>query len=174
MDIHLLPTDADLEPLDTALLIVDVQEGFVNDSTRHVVPAVEKLQYRYEHIYATRFINGADSPHRNFIDWHRFGEYSPEIELAFVPSPKAVILDKTAYTCVTPAFMDDLRERGVVEVHICGIDTDVCVLKCAVDLFENGIRPVVLSQASASHAGDDYHQSALHILPRLIGARQVL
>lgn len=164
---------ADLEPLDVALLIVDVQHGFINDSTRHVIPLVEDLQARYEHIFATRFINGVDSPHRNLIDWHRFGEGSRDTELAFHPSPKAEIIDKSTYTCVTPDFLDTLRQRKVSEVHVCGIDTDVCVMQCAVDLFENGIRPVVLSQASASHAGEEYHQNALLILRRQIGSGQI-
>ena len=164
---------SDLEPLDTALLIVDVQEGFINDSTKYVIRAVEELQSRYEHIFATRFINGVDSPHRNLIDWHRFGEGSRDTELAFCLSPKAEIIDKTTYTCVNPDFLDNLHNRAISEVHVCGIDTDVCVMKCAVDLFENGIRPVVLSEASASHAGDEHHQAALLILRRLIGARQI-
>ena len=164
---------SELAPLDAALLIVDVQEGFINDSTRYVVRAVEELQARYEHIFATRFINGVDSPHRNLIDWHRFGEGSRDTKLAFRVSPKAEIIDKTTYTCVNPDFLANLRNREISEVHICGIDTDVCVMKCAVDLFENGIRPIVLSKASASHAGDAHHQAALLILRRLIGARQI-
>ena len=162
-----------LEPRDVALLIVDVQRGFINDSTRHVIPLVEELQARYAHIFATRFINGTGSPYRNLIDWHRFGEGSRDTELAFTPSPKAEIIDKTIYTCITPNFLDTLRQRRVTRVHICGIDTDVCVMKCAVDLFENGIRPVVLSKASASCAGDDYHLNALLILHRQIGSGQI-
>lgn len=164
---------SNLEPLDTALLIVDVQKGFINDSTKHVIRAVEELQTRYEHIFATRFINGADSPHRSLLDWRRFGEGSRDTELAFCASPKAEVIDKTTYTCVNLDFLDSLRNRAISEVHVCGIDTDVCVMKCAVDLFENGIRPVVLSKASASHAGDEHHQATLLILRRQIGARQI-
>ena len=164
---------SNLEPLDTALLIVDVQKGFINDSTKYVIRAVEELQTRYEHIFATRFINGLDSPHRSLLDWRRFGEGSRDTELAFCASPKAEVIDKTTYTCVNPDFLDNLRNRSISEVHVCGIDTDVCVMKCAGDLFENGIRPVVLSKASASHAGDEHHQAALLILRRQIGARQI-
>lgn len=103
---------SDLEPLDTALLIVDVQEGFINDSTKYVIRAVEELQSRYEHIFATRFINGVDSPHRNLIDWHRFGEGSRDTELAFCLSPKAEIIDKTTYTCVKPRFLGQPSQPG--------------------------------------------------------------
>ena len=85
-----------------------------------------------------------------------------------------VVLDKQVYTCVTPAFLADLRDNGIEEVAICGIDTDACVSACAVDLFENGIRPVLLSDACASHAGAEYHEAALRILARLIGKNQIV
>lgn len=134
---------------------------------------MKNCKARYAHIFATRFINGTGSPYRNLIDWHRFGEGSHDTELAFRPSPEAQIIDKTIYTCITPNFLDTLRQRRVTKVHVCGIDTDVCVMKCAVDLFENGIRPVVLSKASASCAGDEYHLNALLILHRQIGSGQI-
>ena len=43
----------------------------------------------------------------------------------------------------------------------------------AVDLFQNGFRPVVLADACASHAGPDYHEAGLRLLERLIGRRQI-
>lgn len=158
----------------SALLIIDVQVGFVNGATRHVVPKVEALQKQYPHVYATRFINAEGSPYRNLLDWHRFYESSDDVPLAFNPVDGVIVIDKHVYTCVTPAFLDDLRSKGIEEVAICGIDTDACVSACAVDLFENGIRPILLSEACASHAGAEYHEAALRILTRLIGKRQIV
>lgn len=158
----------------SALLIIDVQVGFVNGATRHVVPKVEALQKQYPHVYATRFINAEGSPYRNLLDWHRFYESSDDVPLAFNPVDGVIVIDKHVYTCVTPAFLGDLRSKGIEEVAICGIDTDACVSACAVDLFENGIRPILLSEACASHAGAEYHEAALRILTRLIGKRQIV
>ncbi len=157
-----------------ALLIVDVQVGFINEATRHILPKVEALQKRYQHVYATRFVNKEGSPYRKLLDWHRFGERSADVALAFQPSDGAVIIDKSIYTCVDAGFLEDLRNKGVDEVAICGIDTDACVSACAVDLFENGIKPVLLSDACASHAGAEFHEAALRILGRLIGKRQIV
>ena len=157
-----------------ALLIVDVQVGFVNDATRHIVPKVEELQKKYAHVYATRFINAEGSPYRRLLDWHRFYQSSADVTLAFDPVDNVTVIDKHVYTCVTPAFIEDLRGKGIEEVAICGIDTDACVSACAVDLFENGFRPVLLSEACASHAGAEYHEAALRILKRLIGERQIV
>ena len=158
----------------SALLIVDVQLGFVNDATRHIVPKVEALQKQYSHVYATRFINAEGSPYRKLLDWRRFYAGSDDVPLAFTPVDSVVVIDKHVYTCVTPDFLDDLRSKNIEEVAICGIDTDACVSACAVDLFENGIRPILLSEACASHAGAEYHEAALRILARLIGKRQIV
>ena len=157
-----------------ALLIVDVQVGFVNDATRHILPKVEELQRKYAHVYATRFINAEGSPYRKLLDWHRFYESSEDVPLAFDPVDGVTVIDKHVYTCITPAFLQGLRSKGIEEVAICGIDTDACVSACAVDLFENGFRPILLSEACASHAGAEYHEAALRILARLIGKNQII
>ena len=148
-----------MENSNKALLIVDVQNGFVNDATRHIVPKVEALQKQYAHVYATRFINTEGSPYRKLLDWHRFYASSDDVPLAFQPVDGVIVIDKHVYTCVTPAFLDDLRSKGIEEVAICGIDTDACVSACAIGLFENGIRPILLSEACASHAGPEYPRS---------------
>ena len=158
----------------SALLIVDVQVGFVNDATRHILPKVDALQKEYAHVYATRFINAEDSPYRRLLDWHRFYRDSEDVPLAFEPVDGVTVIDKQVYTCVTPEFIEDLHSKGIEEVAVCGIDTDACVSACAVDLFENGFRPILLSGACASHAGAEYHEAALRILARLIGKKQIV
>ena len=156
------------------LIVVDVQRGFVNGHTRHIVPAVERLQAGCDRIYATRFINPPASPWRRFMDWRRFAEGSADAELAFRPAAYAVILEKHAYSCVNEDLLRDLRDRETAEVFLCGIDTDACVLVSAVDLFQHGIRPVILAEACASHAGPEYHEAGLRLLERLVGTDQII
>ena len=157
-----------------ALLIVDVQNGFINDATQHIVSKVEKLQNEYEHVYATRFVNPKTSPYRELLGWERFGEGSADVPLAFRPVEGVEVFDKSVYTSASEDFLRKLRDKGIDEVFVCGISTDACVSATAVDLFENGIRPVVLAGACASHGGMEYHEAALRILRRLIGKEQVV
>lgn len=157
-----------------ALLIVDVQKGFVNKKTAHIPALVEKLQYQYDVVFATRFFNLPDSPYRTLIGWNRLTPGTEDVELAFPIREDALILDKTIYSCVTDSFLASLEEKGIDEVDICGIDTDICVTKCAVDLFEKGIKPVVMKDYCATHAGEDLQEAALIILERYIGKNQVV
>ena len=156
------------------LIVIDVQRGFVNEHTRHVPPVVERLQSGYDRIHATRFVNAEGSPYRKILGWHRFAEGAPDTELAFRPAARAAIARKHVYSCVSETLLRELRERGTAEVSLCGIDTDACVLVSAVDFFQRGIRPLVLAEACASHAGPERHEAGLRLLERLVGNGQVL
>lgn len=158
----------------SCLLIVDVQHGFINEHTRHVPEAVEKGQSDYEFVYATRFFNMADSLYRRLIGWHRMERGTPEFELAFQPRGDARIIDKPIYTCVDKLFLDELQGLGIRSVDVCGIETDICVTKCAVDLFEQGIEPRVLAALCGTTAGPRAHEAALGTLARFIGKGQII
>ena len=159
---------------EAALLIVDVQRGFVNRHTEHIPALVEPLQHQYAAVFATRFHNPPNSSFRRLIGFHRFDEGSDEHALAFIPASHALIIDKPAYGCITESFLAVLEASGTSEVHLCGIDTDICVTKCAVDLFEAGLVPKILSRCCASHAGPHAHQRGLATLRRFIGTAQVI
>ncbi|MGB8274623.1 MAG: cysteine hydrolase [Alphaproteobacteria bacterium] len=156
------------------LLIIDVQEGFINDWTRHMPAAVEALQARFPRVVATRFENREGSPFRTLKALARFAPGSAEGRLAFVPRPDAEIAVKTGYTAVSDKFLASLREGQVREVAVSGIATDNCVLVTAVDLFQAGLRPLVLADYCASHAGEAYHRAGLMLLERLVGEGQIV
>lgn len=157
-----------------ALLIVDVQNGFVNEKTKHIPALVEKLQYNYDLVIATRFINLPDSPFRRLIKWNRLSPGTNEIDLAFKPKEGIVVVDKYIYSCIDETFLNLLKEKGIEAVDICGIDTDICVTKCAVDLFERNMTPYVLRDYCATHADADIQEAALVILARYIGKSQII
>jgi len=156
------------------LLITDVQVGFINADTAHIPKLVEALQSEYNIVYATRFYNKEGSFYRKLIKWECFSKDSADFPLAFVPSRNVTLIDKSIYSCVNDDFLQELNKKGIDEVDICGIDTDICVTKCAVDLFENGVIPFVLAKYCASHAGEEAHRYALKTLGRFIGRGQVI
>ncbi len=156
------------------LFIIDVQRGFINEHTRHIPQKVEALQHNYENIIVTQFINSSDTPHATILGWRRFMPQSPEITLAFTPRDNAHIISKNRYGCVDDGLVEWLNKRNIETVDICGIDTDMCVLKNAIDLFENNVRPRILSECCASHAGREYHDAALMLLRRAVGEKQVI
>jgi nicotinamidase-related amidase len=160
--------------MEKCLLIIDVQKGFINQNTAHIPKLIEELQYTYTYVFATKFHNPKDSFFRKLVHWHKFGEGSADCDIAYTPKRDTFIISKDVYTCVNNSFLVKLAALNIGEVHICGLETDMCVTKNAVDLFEAGIVPVVLSTYCASCSGEESHMHALQALRRYIGAEQVL
>jgi nicotinamidase-related amidase len=160
-----------------ALLVVDVQRGFVNPYTSHVPARIRRLieQGGYDPVLFTRFVNVPDGPYRRFLDWHECAE-APETdivpELADLATPER-LFTKPGYTGISDELAARLRAIGPAEAAVVGIDTDMCVLKVAMDLFDLGIRPVVLVDCCASTAGLQAHLAGLAVLSRNIGATQL-
>ena len=53
-------------------------------------------------------------------------------------------MDKTRYSAFAGTDLEmKLRERGIEEVHLVGVCTDICVLHTAVDAYNKGFKIVV-------------------------------
>ncbi|MCR8656529.1 cysteine hydrolase family protein [Paenibacillus endoradicis] len=79
-------------------------------------------------------------------------------------------LDKTRYSAFAGTTLDMmLRARGIEEVYLVGVCTDICILHTAVDLYNLGYRIVVVKDAVASfnQAG---HEWALGHFQHTLGA----
>ncbi|MFJ8089589.1 cysteine hydrolase family protein [Lysinibacillus sp. NPDC095746] len=60
-------------------------------------------------------------------------------------------LDKTRYSAFAGTDLEiKLRERGVTELHLIGVCTDICVLHTAVDAYNKGFNIVIHKNAVAS------------------------
>ncbi|MBP1968610.1 nicotinamidase-related amidase [Virgibacillus natechei] len=67
--------------------------------------------------------------------------------------------DKTRYSAFAGTDLEiKLRERGIDEIHIIGVCTDICVLHTAVEAYNKGFKIVVHKDAVASfnQAGHDW------------------
>lgn len=81
--------------------------------------------------------------------------------------------DKTRYSAFAGTDLEiKLRERGIEEVHIVGVCTDICVLHTAVDAYNKGFQIVIHKEAVASfnQAGHDW---ALSHFQDTLGAKVV-
>lgn len=156
------------------LLIIDVQKGFINEWTAHVPARVESLQDTFEPVVVTRFYNPQRSLYRRLTGSNEFSLGSAETQLAFVPRAQATVVDTSVHNGLSASLLETLRSEGVNRVHLCGIATDTAVLLTAAALLDNGIEPVVLAHACGSDGGHELHETALQILRRLIGVKQVI
>lgn len=159
------------------LLIIDVQKGFINEHTQHIPELVSSLQSdsRYKSVFASQFINAKDSPYRRWMSWQRFSEGSEDSELAFQVSHNTMIVKKEGYSSVTDELLEEMYHCNLNEIHICGLDTNMCVFITATKLFEENIcKPVILKNYCASHSGTSYHDAGIKLLGKAIGEDQII
>jgi len=161
------------------LLVVDVQKGFLNDFTRHIPERVARLVARGGHgdLYFTRFENPPGGPYRKFLKWDGCArppatDLAPAIARLAARRPEHVFT-KPGYAGLPDALAGVLRDRDVARVTVVGIDTDMCVLKVALDLFDLGIEPIILVDCCASTSGLQAHLAGLAVLTRNIGAERL-
>lgn len=81
-----------------------------------------------------------------------------------------VYIDKTRYSAFAGTDLEiKLRERGITEVHLVGVCTDICVLHTAVDAYNKGFKIVVYEKAVASF-NEKGHEWALEHFEQSLGA----
>jgi nicotinamidase-related amidase len=79
-------------------------------------------------------------------------------------------LDKTRYSAFAGTDLEiKLRERGITEVHLVGVCTDICVLHTAVDAYNKGFKIVIYRDAVASF-NQQGHDWALGHFVQSLGA----
>jgi nicotinamidase-related amidase len=163
------------------LVVVDVQNGFVTEQSKPVVPVIAGLVARWQEeggdTVFTRYLNYPGSPYERLIKWTSL-QHPPETDIVDELAPYAArataTLDKTVYTLFTDEGEALVRRHGWTDLYICGIDTESCVLKTAADAFERNLTPWVLADASASHSSTQAHEAGLFVTGKFIGVRQII
>ncbi|MFF7250001.1 isochorismatase family cysteine hydrolase [Embleya sp. NPDC008237] len=160
--------------------MIDVQEGFVNQHSRDVLPAVFRLVKGWQEagapIVLSRFHNPLGSPYETITGWTRLRTPEEQALVAgLIPyvDGAVAVLDKAQASVFTPEGARLFRESGWSDLVLCGIDTDACVYDSAVAAYQSGYRPWIVTDACASTGGAQYHNAALLLAARNIGADQL-
>jgi nicotinamidase-related amidase len=145
-------------PTRPVLVVVDVQNGFVRDPSRHVVPVIADLVDRWQaaglDVVFTRYFNSPGSQFERLFGWTGLqGPPETDIvsELAAQARAATAVIDKRIYSLFTSHGRELVRSHGWTDLYVCGIATESCVLKTAADAFEQGdLTPWVIEDASAA------------------------
>lgn len=171
MDVHTSSIDVDK----TALVLIDVQNGFISDYTSRCLPQIHKAatDKRFPVTIATRFYNPKGSPFRSFIQWERLSDEADTALDQVVEKHANVIIDKPTYGA-GQQIAEQLRRHGLTQALFMGIDTDVCVLQNAAQLFDMGYRTFVDLSGCATNGGPEADAAAVRLMQRTVGGNQVL
>lgn len=163
-----------------ALLIVDYVNDFVADDGRLTCGKVAQnidfkivtLVHEFERsgdliIEATDMHDESDiyNSERLMFPLHCFDTYGRTLygrtgeAVKDVPHNQYVKIDKNRYSAFYGTSLNlKLRERGIKELHIVGVCTDICVLHTGVDAYNFGYKSFIYKDgvASFNQKGHDY------------------
>lgn len=155
---------------------IDLQEGFLNNELRatdyvdRVCEFVAGLDRK--DVILTRFVNAPDN---NFQKLLAYTITDPETTLiGDLEKGGYEVIEKSTYSAWLPEIIGRLERDSIDELVMFGLDSDACVLKTALDAFDSGAKPVVLTDLSHSSAGEERHTQGLQLLGALIGEKQLI
>ncbi len=159
------------------LLVTDVQEGYINAFTKHIPQAIQKhvANFHYDLIVATRFIDNNDSLFKSELNIRNMTMINSQSKIVPIISDIVdITLMKSTYSSLTPDVINLLKKNNVSEVYLCGLNTETVILTTALELFDRGIIPKVLSHLCMSLEGSEINNMTLQILERAVGSNNIL
>jgi len=153
----------------STLIVVDMQRGFLRSfNSAAMVEKINLLVDSVENVIYTKFINlesSAFAKHLNYLEMMN----NSDCEILVKQKKNSLVFEKCSYGI-------NCKElpREIKEVFICGVDTDACLYKIALDLFDFGIKPIVIKDLCMSSGGESFHKNAIEMLVRNIGEEQVI
>lgn len=151
-----------------ALIVVDMQAGFLPEHTRWIVPNAKAVieQGEYDVIVETVFEATPGSLWDLQTNWlFKFESTVPELS-ELLKNKNSVRLTKTTKSAFQGS--EDLlklfKSLAIDEVHIIGVDIEDCVLATAFDSFDAGFFTYVIEEAVESSNGPKFREMALEIM----------
>lgn len=150
-----------------ALLIVDVQSGFIVDRTRYVLPNIKKLiqKWAYDCIIYSISYNQEGSVWCNQIGWCEFPQETDILEEIKEVLPKdntykVMKLTRSIFKADTN-IVEILDQHDITEVHICGFTTYDCVYASAQEASDLWYFTFVIEEACEARSTLSTHQKAI-------------
>jgi len=163
-----------------ALLVIDVQEDFVNKSTKRIPIKIRDFlkTHKFDYVFFFKFVNDKKSNWEKVFKW---GKMLKDSETKIVPELKLflrknnVFIKNAAFSVFTvKKFNNCLKKNKIKKLFMCGFDTHACVLASALEAFSKGFDVKVIEDLCGASHGESYHKSAINILKVNLGRSTVI
>jgi len=157
----------------TLLLVIDVQNDFVDSNNIDILEKINKLidSNKYNEVAFTRFINDKKSIWYKKLNYR--GCITENGRKIVIDTKNYKIFDKRIYSAVNNELEEYIKNNNIEEIYLCGFDTDACVQKTAIDLFEKNYNVFVLKDYCMSY-DIELHNTIINNLKRLIGENKII
>lgn len=141
-----------------ALLVIDVQAFFLkytpSNLPARIADYIKSSKYDYVGFTVTQNVDGSNW--EKTLGWQRC---KSKEDIALAPEFKDLATSRNTFIKHSYSALKDgillkiLREKKIDEMHLCGIDTDACILATAFDAFDHDFKVKILFDLSHSRSG---------------------
>ncbi len=163
-----------------ALLVIDVQEAFINEATKNIPKRIKKFieSHNFDFVYFFKFLNKKDSNWAKVLGWNEMLDLSeadivPELK-GFLKRDSVFVKQASFSVFSVNKFSSILKKNKINKLFICGFDSDACVLISAMDAFAMGYEVRVIEDLCAASHGKKYHEMAIEILKSNLSKNTVI
>ena len=154
-----------------ALLIVDIQESFIIDRNKYIIPKIEKIinNLDYDLIISSITYNKKNTQWDKQIWWTEMQDIREDIipELSEILKNKSHIkvekLTRSIFKADTD-ILNILKQNKIEEIHIVWYETNDCVMASCFDSIDLEFYTFVIEEACETRTTASNHSKAIDIL----------
>ncbi len=154
------------------LVVIDVQNCFVNDFSRDIPGKIKEYllanESKYDFVIFTKFIN---QPESQFVKHLGYKDCMSPPATEIVAELREFltednVFEKHTYSIFRPKeILDFIKSRKVKQIFLCGLTSDGCVLASAFDAFDLGFRVNIIKELVGTCWGSkEYNDAIIQLL----------
>lgn len=161
--------------MDSLLLIIDMQEGFRCIESESILPNILKLTKTFKgKIIFSKFINQQNSLFEKQLNWTKLQNKKDQQLFTELKDNDNTIIEHNTYTVLNNTLKQFLINNNITKVYLCGIYTDICIIKTAMDLFDNNIEVFIIKNSCNTLHKRQNHNSAINSLRHILNAKHII
>ena len=179
----------EFDPRKAALLVVDMQKGFIEEGAamevppgRNIIPNIQTLLTCCRNldipVIFTRFVYASEVPnligelhpqHKPPVSCCQVGDPSVEIVDDLIPSESELIIDKHGYDAFRGTPLDyALKSQGKNQLIFTGVMTDICVLATVTSALHHEYQSWTIDDATAT-LWEEVQATTIDLIKRAYG-----
>lgn len=158
------------------LLAMNPQNGFKNKHTEKSIQRVDEIIDYFDVKFISLFHNPDKSMYKEHLHWHNFSKHKHQdyFDIAIKNTSNSKFVKNHKYNNITWQIKTYIKMNKIKTVYLCGVETDAGVYKTALELFDMGVKPIIIKDACGSRRGKKYHDMGITLAERQIGEDNVL
>ncbi|MED7789302.1 isochorismatase family protein [Francisella sp. 19X1-34] len=157
------------------LIIVDMQKGFDYINPNSLAKTFNNISKTFDDVCFAMFENQLESLFETKLKWKDFQNEEDKSLINDIDVPeKAKFIWHSTYTVYTKELKELISKLNNPEIYIAGLFSNVCLIKLAMDMFDDGIVPYIIKDLSRSNSTDGVHDVAFATMKMAIGPDRII